>query len=771
MSLVRMFDSVARQRPDDVAVVSSQGACTYAELRRRADRVARSLLALGVGRNVPVGVGVARSIESLVAVLGVLRAGGAYVPIDPVYPSERQRMMATDAGIAALVIDGRRTRGTLPEWVPASAIVDVDGVDVEGEGDEWLDPPDVAPDDLLYILYTSGSTGRPKGVCGSHAATQNRLRWGWDALPFAPGEVVGHRSSLSFVDAGPEMFSGLLMGVPTAVLLPEEQADLARFVDALARHAVSRITVVPSILAALVRTLPDLAAALPRLRTWITSGEELTLPLLRAFAAAYPAATLVNIYGTTEVTGDVTYAMFRPGAPLPEDRVPIGVAMADAELLVLDPEGQPLPEGEAGELYVGGPVLARGYHRRPQEETVRFPHHPTRAGERVFRTGDLVRRAADGNLHYLGRVDNLVKVRGVRIELEEIERALRAAHAPLGDVAVVLVDEELVAFVTPPSIDVAALRATAERLLPAVMVPSRFVPIEALPLSPNGKCDRATLRARSRVAQREIPADRRPATPTEVKLAALWASLLRRDDVAKDDTFASLGGTSLSLAELMLALDRMPGVAKVELGLARDGTLEEVARVLDGAPAPVRAAGKDPDITLTPLGEVGAADPEVIAMLVEASRDVALVAATELPGRMDEARARAYCLASDGVVIRVRGVPAGAGLVQHHPNVGEGVEYPAGAVQLDEWLLARFRGQDVLGPRRAWPLLLEWLAQRFDHEVSVMWEDHVEIIEILRARGYTRLGRSYWRSLPGGDHSEGWCEVWLYDLRPHRRAG
>lgn len=780
MSLSRMFDEVARARPDALAVVSSRGSCTYAGLRRRVEAVATSLRALGIRPGAPVGVGVARSIESMVAVLGILRAGGAYVPIDPVYPLERQRMMATDAGIEALVIDGRRA-GERPDWVPAGAIVDV-AAPGEGEGElEALDPgplPDPAPGDLLYILYTSGSTGRPKGVCGSHGATLNRIRWGWEALPFAAGEVQGHRSSLSFVDAGPEMFSGLLQGVPTAVVLPEELADLGRFVGALEQHEVSRITVVPSILAALVRTLPRLGAALPRLRTWITSGEELTLPLLQGFAVACPQATLVNIYGTTEVTGDVTYAVFRPGDPLPPERVPIGIAMAGAELLVLDPEGRPLPDGEAGELYVGGPVLARGYHRRPQEEAVRFPRHPLRADERVFKTGDLVRREPDGNLCYLGRVDNLVKVRGVRIELEEIERSLRAAvdgAAGLGDVAVVLAGDELVAFVTPSSVeggsvDLAAVRTAAARVLPAVMVPSRFILIEALPLSPNGKCDRAALRARSSVVRREIPQERRAATPTEVRLAALWASLLRREDVAREDTFADLGGTSLSLAELMLALEKTPGFARIELGLARDGTLEEVARALDGmrVEAPVAVGG--PEITLTPLGEEGAADPAVIAMLVEASNDPGLVAATELPGRMDEARARAYCLASDGVVIRVGGEPAGAGLVQHHPNVGEGVDYPKDGVQLDEWLLRRFRGKDVLGPTRAWPLLVEWLAQRFDHEVSVMWEDHVEMITILRARGYTRLGRSYWRSTPEGDGTEGWCEVWTYDLRPHRKA-
>lgn len=778
MSVARLFDEVAREREAELAVVSSRGSCTYGELRRRAEAVAVSLRALGVGPGVPVGVGVARSVESIVAVLGILRAGGAYVPIDPVYPGERQRMMATDAGIQALVIDGRHT-ATPPDWVPTSAIVDVATARPDAEVDAGA-LPDVAPEDLLYILYTSGSTGRPKGVCGSHAATLNRVRWGWQALPFADGEVQGHRSSLSFVDAGPEMLSGLLCGVPTAVLLPEELADLARFVAALGRHRVSRVTVVPSILAALVRTLPDLGAALPLLRTWITSGEELTLPLLQGFRAAYPEATLVNIYGTTEVTGDVTYAVFRPGEPLPAERVPIGVSMAGAELHVLDPEGRPMPDGEAGELHVGGPVLARGYHRRPQEEALRFPRHPVRPGERVFKTGDLVRRAPDGNLHYLGRVDNLVKIRGVRIELEEIERSLRAARpaasdgadgaVALADVATVVIDDELVAFVTPPTVDVAALRATAQRLLPAVMVPSRFVPIEALPLSPNGKCDRARLRALGRVARREIPPERRPATPTEQRLAALWASLLRRDDVAQGDTFASLGGTSLSLAELMLAIEKTPGFVRIELGLARDGTLEEVARALDGLAVRTPVATGGPAITITPLGEEGAADPAVIAMLVEASNDAGLVAATELPGRMDEARARAYCLASDGVVIRVGGEPAGAGLVQHHPNVGEGVDYPQGSVQLDEWLLARFRGKDVLGPQRAWPLLVEWLARRFDHEVSVMWEDHVEMITILRARGYTRLGRSYWKSTPEGDGTEGWCEVWLYDLRPHRRA-
>jgi len=775
-SLTLVFDEVARARPRDLAVVSSRGACTFAELHQRAGALAGALCRVGVGRGVPVGIAVPRSISSMVAALGILRAGAPYVPIDPGYPAERQRHMAADASIGALVVDSRLasiTSGLAARaGVGAPAILDLAApLPDNGARDLLSDRPHPHPDDLLYILYTSGSTGRPKGVCGTHAATMNRLRWGWDALPFADGEVVGHRSSLVFVDAAPEMFSGLLRGIPTAVVLPDEVADLGRFIAALQRHGVSRLTVVPSILAALLRAQPDLGRVLPRLRTWITSGEELPLPLLAGFRAALPDALLLNIYGTTEVTGDVTCFSFPPDAPLPTDCAPIGSAMAGAELLVLDPSGNPVPDGEAGELYVGGPVLARGYHDRPGEEAVRFPRHPLRPGERVFRTGDLVRRRPDGVLRYLGRMDNLVKVRGVRIELEEIERTLRAGCAPSGvglaEIAVVLAGDVLVAFVTPVDVDVDALRDTAARMLPAAMHPARFIPIAALPLLPNGKCDRRALAGQVRFTPRDIPVAERPSTPTQRRVAALWAPLVRRDDIAKSDSFASLGGDSLGLAELLLTMENTPGMTRIDLGIARDGTLEDVARVLDGARALATTPAHDV-VTLVPLAEEADRD-DAIAMLVEASMDAALCAATELPARMDGAAARAYCLANDGVILRCGGVPVGAGLVQHHPNIGTGVEVLAGSVQLDEWLLPRFRDRGILGEAGAWPLLAEWMARRFDHEVSVVWADHLAMLAILRARGYTRVGRSWWESAPDGDGTAGWCEVWTYDLRPHRR--
>jgi amino acid adenylation domain-containing protein len=766
MTLIQLFDEVARARPNALALVSSRGSCTYGELRRRVAAVAGALRAIGVGRETLVGIGVPRSIESIVAVLGVLWAGGAYVPIDPAYPPERQRAMAADAEIAALLVAPELAG--VPEWAASLAIVDVSAAGAHDGPVPEL--PDIYPGDLLNVLFTSGSTGRPKGVCGTHAAMLNRLSWAWSTFPFGEGEVVGHRSSLNFVDAGPEMFTGLLRGIPTAIVLHEEQADLGRFVALLEQHRVTRLTVVPSILAALVRSVAELDKRLAALRLWITSGEELTLPLLHAFRAAHPSATLVNLYGSTEVTGDVTCAVFGPGDPLPEQRVPIGATMADAELLVVDPEGRVLADGEPGELYVGGPVLARGYHNRPQEEAVRFPRHPTRPGARCFRTGDLVRREADGALVFLGRVDNLVKIRGVRIELEEIERCLRGACSSVRDIAVVVAQgDRLIAFVTPPHIDVEIVREAAARLLPAAMQPASYVTVDVLPLSPNGKIDRGLLAARVRVTPREIPAERQPQSARERQVAALWTSLLRRDDIARDDNFAALGGDSLSLAELLARLRELPGAHPVELGLARDGTLEAIARALDGEVSVADRSSIDLALTLTPLGELGASDEDVIAMFAEASLDAALCANTELPGNMDRARAREYILASDGVVIRLDGVPVGAGRVQHCPNLGEGVEVPAGAVQLDEWLLPRFRGRGILGEAGVWPQLVAWLAERFDTEVSVTWADHAAMLAILRARGYTRVGRSYWRSTPEGDGTEGWCEVWIYDLRPHRR--
>jgi hypothetical protein len=385
----------------------------------------------------------------------------------------------------------------------------------------------------------------------------------------------------------------------------------------------------------------------------------------------------------------------------------------------------------------------------------------------VFRTGDRVRRDADGTLFFLGRTDDLVKVRGVRIETGEVERCLLAATPCPHEAAVVLADDgQLAAAVTPEDADLDALRAAAAHL-PAVMRPARYVALASLPLSPNGKRDRRALRALVGPARREIPPARSPQTDTERAIAALWRTLLRRDDIAVDDTFAGLGGDSLSTAEMLLALEQRPLRAPVTLGDARDRPLADLAQILEGeAPAPSRAVARA--ITLTAFGELAARDPSVVAMLVEASRDDEVRANTEFPQTMGEAEAQEYLRTHEGVVIRVDGEPAGAGVVHRPPHVGVGVEAPPGSVQLDEWVRARWRGAGLLDEGGAWPLLRAWLAERYDDEVSVVWEDHLAMLAILRARGYTRLGRSYWTARDPDDHAVGHCEVWRFDLRAWR---
>ncbi len=766
MSLIATFDHVAERQPDAVALISDGTTLSYAALQRRSNAVALALRARGVSRESPVGVAIPRSESAIVAVLGILRAGGAYVPIDPAYPAERQQWMADDSGAVAVLVDRRLTPA--PSWATGRECLDLADLDIETG--EPLIAPESDGADLFNILYTSGSTGKPKGVCGTHGAMWNRLRWAWETFPWQDGERLGHRSSLSFVDAGPELFSGLLRGVPTVILSPADQADLSRFASVLAQNEVSRITVVPSILAALLRQLPELGAHLPRLRTWITSGEELPRALLERFRVALPDATLINLYGTTEVTGDVTCAVFRPGESLPSGRVPIGAAMAGAALVILDSEGRPVPEGETGELYAGGPVLARGYHRTPTQEALRFVRLPSHPGQRFFRTGDLVRRGSDGTLDYLGRADNLVKIRGVRVELEEIERTLLGAGTGAADLATSLIGgEQLVAAVVPESADVAALKAAAERLLPGVMRPSRYVPMAALPLSPNGKVDRRALASRLAPANRTVAPEERPSAPRERDVARIWSALLTTTELSRDDRFSELGGTSLGLAEMLLAFERLPGTTRVDLAVARDATLAEVALALDGTlaarpVAPPRVTG----LTLSPLSADGVVPDEVVDLFVTASNDPTIGAMTELPLHMSAERARAYVLANRGIVFRVDGTPVGAGILQGSPNVGEGVSVPDGAVQLDEWLLPVYRNQGLLSESGFWPLIAAWLAERADCEASVVWEDHLAMIAILRARGYSRVGRSYWKSKVDSDVSEGWCEVWLCDLRPHR---
>ncbi|MCK6516110.1 non-ribosomal peptide synthetase [Myxococcota bacterium] len=738
--------------PDLDGIRCSSGAVSRGELTIRSLAMAETLAAHGLADGATVGIHLTRSPASVIAVLGAARAGVAYVPLDPAWPAARRRLIIEDAGLSAVIVaDG--DHGEALDWEGLQTIT-------APKGPARTNPSPLGPvtTDRLNLLYTSGSTGRPKGVWGSRAAMAHRVAWAQAAMPLGADEVVGHRSSMNFVDAGPEIFSAVAAGVPIAVILPEEQADLGRFVEALAQHGVTRLTVVPSLLTALLRSFPDLAARVPRLRTWICSGEALHGPLVAAFFEALPEATLLNLYGSTEITGDVCWHRVTPrdaGGP-----APIGRALPDTALQVVDDAGELVADGLEGELWVSGPLLSLGYHDRPMDEAARFPRHPPGPdGVRVFRTGDrVVRDPATGLLHYRGRRDRLIKLRGVRIDLDELRAAILQACPEARDCAVVPALDHLLGMVVAQGVSVEALEAAVQAQLPAPMRPARWLVVAALPTLPNGKVDLAGVAAAFAQERHEAPR-----TEAERWLCARLAEITGRDAVGLDDSPASLGADSLTMAELMAALEAW-GAHGWAAADVHAQTVSATAARLDAPGSPLDDGTAPPRWSLSPPDPD---DPDQITMVVEASRDAELCAATYLPVRMSVDGARAWLADVDALVLRVDGAPAGvAAIIPAHKAIGDGVVAPPNSVQLDEWLLPRFRGQgwsDV-----AWPMIARWLAARYDHEVSVTWADNDAMLAVLRSRGYQRLGRSMWVSGEHDDGSSGACEVWSCDLSPYR---
>jgi amino acid adenylation domain-containing protein len=604
-SLAALFEQQVRRTPEAAAVLSDEGVLTYAALNLRANQVAHALAARGVGPEVRVGLRMRRGPGAVVAVLGVLKAGGAYVPVDPDYPEERRRFIVEDSGMALMLVD---RRGQDDAEAPGVPILALDDEGFAGSLDQNLtrtDGPERA-DRLLYILYTSGSTGVPKGVCATHGATIHRFAWMWRTYPFQAGEVQAHRTTLNFVDSVWEMLGPLLVGVPLAVISQQDAGDPERLLAVCRDAGVTRITAVPSLLRAVLSVCPRLSASLPSARLWVSSGERLTRPLYEQFRAAAPDVLLLNLYGSTEVAGDVTCAALPPGVVLDED-VPIGRPIGDARVLVLDDERRPVRRGDVGEAYVGGPALARGYHQRPDEERARFLPDPTIAGERLFRTGDRVREGAAGQLYYVGRADHQIKLRGMRIEPEEIERVLSTYRQPVAAAAVVLQrgdaeNARLCAFVAPASLDAEDLRRHAAASLPTQMVPARIVLVDELPLTPNGKVDRRLLAGASAWREEAVPEHSLPQTDTERIVARVWAPRLEVWPIARDADFFALGGDSLSAVAVLVELRRRFGLPAGSGGSSALSTIASAARWIDQRRAGASPSRSDaPGVRLAPL--------------------------------------------------------------------------------------------------------------------------------------------------------------------------
>jgi amino acid adenylation domain-containing protein/non-ribosomal peptide synthase protein (TIGR01720 family) len=534
-TLAQLFERQAALTPEAPAVA---GAFTFAELNRRANRLAHHLRGLGVGPDMLVGVCMERTPELLVALLGVLKAGGAYLPLDPAYPRERLGYMLHDAHVTVLL-----TEPHLADRLPATGARVITNLHVDGP--ETNPTAAAGPEHLAYVIYTSGSTGRPKGAMIDHRGLVNYLWWAKNAYLTEAGGGAPVHSSISFDLTVTSLWTPLIAGRPVHMIPEAEGVEgLAGALRAPGGFGLVKLT--PAHVGLISQQLTAAQAA--RGAGALVIGGEALLPETIAFwRQAAPGTALINEYGPTETVVGCCVYWVKPGDRF-QGSIPIGRPIANTYLYILDKQLQPVPVGVPGELYIGGHGVCRGYLNRPELTAERFVTDPFHGG-RMYKTGDLCRYLADGNIDFLGRIDEQVKLRGFRIELGEIEAGL-AAHPSVQRVAAVVRDTEagkqLVAYVVPCSgvaIDVPSLKAHLRDRVPEYMVPTAFVTLDALPLSPNGKVDRKALPAP--VAAAAADAACAPRTETEARLAAIWVDVLRRPAISIHDNFFELGGDSI----------------------------------------------------------------------------------------------------------------------------------------------------------------------------------------------------------------------------------
>jgi amino acid adenylation domain-containing protein len=635
-TLAQLFEAQVERTPGASAVTFNATSLSYQDLNAQANQFARYLQGYGIQPGARIALCHERSHELIVALLGILKAGGTYIPLDPAYPSERLAFMLKDSQAEVLVTQqhllerlpcagpasfpgdqGRgvtwrapaswqhdslahgRTPGDAPTLIsrvsPGEAealctttviCMDREWQTIKQENTENL-PCLVNGEDPAYMLYTSGSTGTPKGVLGTHRAALNRFNWMWRTYPFAPGEVCCQKTTLSFVDSVWEIFGPLLQGVQTVIIPDGVVKDPQQFLQTLTTHSVTRIVLVPSLLRVLLDSATARKERVPALKYWICSGEALSLELVRRFQRQLPDCVLLNLYGSSEVAADATFHEIKGNTEL--SCVPIGRPIDNTQIYLLDRHMQLVPVGVPGELHIGGDGLALGYFKRPELTAAKFVQHPfsTQTAALLYKTGDWARYLPDGTIEYLGRLDHQVKIRGIRIELGEIESVL--SQHPLVHEAVVIAredvpgDQRLVAYVVlhagKTTLHDELRHYLAERL-PAYMVPSTSVYLDALPLTPNGKVDRRALPAPDALRENISAAYVEPQSTLHHQLVQIWEELLNVHPIGMRDDFFALGGHSFLATRLMARIEQVCG-KKLPLSILFEGaTIEHLANAL-----------------------------------------------------------------------------------------------------------------------------------------------------------------------------------------------
>jgi amino acid adenylation domain-containing protein/non-ribosomal peptide synthase protein (TIGR01720 family) len=554
LGLARLFEQQVRRSPDAVALIYGPVQLTYAELNARANRLARRLRQHGVRPATPVALHAERSVATVIGMLAVIKAGGAYVPLDPTHPVQRLERMLRDCCAPVLLV-GRDQLGELPTGAEVTLCLD-DAIALTEEAATDPDWPATGGDDLAYIIYTSGSTGEPKGVAVPHRGVV-RLVLGTDYVDLRPDDVMGQVSNTSFDAATFEIWGALLNGARLVGIDRDVALSPPRLAAYLAEQRVSTMFLTAGLFNQVAAESP---IAFGGMRTLLVGGEQVDPHWMREVLRQGPPQRLLNGYGPTENT---TFSVCKLVSSIPEDAavVPIGRPIANTRAYVLDPLGQELPIGVPGELYLAGDGLALGYYGRDDATAAAFITDATQG--RLYRTGDIVRRLADGDIVFIGRCDGQVKLRGYRIELGEIEVTLTRLPG-VREVAVVVQQESsdrrsLVAYVVgtpddPP--DPARLRQELAGRLPAYMVPAQFVLLPALPLNENGKLDRRALAALAcNVADK--PASSQPAGAREACLATVWQDVLGRSHIGIHDAYFELGGDSITAIQVVSRLRRL----------------------------------------------------------------------------------------------------------------------------------------------------------------------------------------------------------------------
>ncbi|UHL63937.1 amino acid adenylation domain-containing protein [Paralcaligenes sp. KSB-10] len=612
--LHRMFEAMAGRMPQAVALISGNTQVTYAELDAMANGIAHDIhrrlgdAPASQATHAPliVGLHLARSIEAVAAMLGIMKAGAAWVSLDPAYPMDRLEFMLKDTAAPIVCAVGKQASSS----------------GLGGRTDaQWIDVAQVSPstnplrsvtadpaDPVAYVVYTSGSTGTPKGVLGTHRSMLSRFVWMWESYPFNAQELACLKTSLNFVDSVWETFGGLLQGIPGVLVDDATAHDPQALLSLLAESQATRLVAVPSLLGALFEAHAQTDVDLPSLRYLTSSGEALTGKLAGQAAQLAPNAVLLNLYGSSEMAADATCSEIERSEQ-EEEVASIGRPIGRMKVHVLNDKLEPVNAGEPGELHVSGPGLALGYLRRPDLTAQKFIANPFNHSAdpehaKLFRSGDIVRQEVDGTLHYLGRSDFQIKIRGVRIEPGEVETAL-AKHPAIRACAVAGLDgaagKQLVAFyetrpgTEPAAVIASELRSFLSQSLAAYMVPSRFIHIEQLPQLPNGKLDRNGLRLPQFSAVEDAVQVGR--TPTETVLLAIWKEVLGHGSIDIDDDFFAVGGDSILVARVCTK-SRLAGFFLSPRDLYQHPILSALARHAENARTAKSTDTKTPQGTL-----------------------------------------------------------------------------------------------------------------------------------------------------------------------------